>query len=564
MATRLPRLLAALALSLSCAAASPPPPTSWPDAPAGRAWWPELGGLPLWAPPPLALAAPGLALAASPDFSYAALAIITGIDISAAAAGGGGSGGGGAGAALSAAWTTPAVVPGYASADYWPTLASPQPLLLAAGGAVAVTGATLRSTPQSPPSRAAIGLVGVSASSGAQAWSWALPAPRAAQLVTYAVAPGASSRVQVLFTFSTNASTNALLVVGVDAATGVAAQDAPWNVTALGALAGCNATAVTNAGGFVVSADGTTALITASYAPYSWCLVAIDLDSSSALWSAPAAQAPAWEPVADPADASQAFVWLGPGSGSPAPPLTLAAVGLRDGGRQRWAAALPANESAIVGLSVAAGYVFVAATFSSGCPVGLVRVYAFNAATGALAGAPFNYARYPDVGAEGALKAVATGGADGESASSGGGGGGGVGGRGFGGGGVGGGGVGSGVGGGVGGGGVGGGGVGGRGATVGASAIAVVYLRGTGTRDAAEGLDSFLAALSFDGRSFALAHESTGAATGVGVAGTAQQCRRGDAGYAPSGSLLVAGAQLLLADAGGVVVLGGVGGARGA
>jgi len=91
-----------------------------------------------------------------------------------------------------------------------------------------------------------------------------------------------------------------------------------------------------------------------------------------------------------------------------------------------------------------------------------------------------------------------------------------------------------------------------------------VYLRGTGTRDAAEGLDSFLAALSFDGRSFALAHESTGAATGVGVAGTAQQCRRGDAGYAPSGSLLVAGAQLLLADAGGVVVLGGVGGARGA
>jgi hypothetical protein len=520
-------LVASLIVLIGAAAAASapsPPPTSWPDAPAARAWWPELGGLPLSAPPPLVLAAPRLALVSSPDFTSASLAVVVALDLGPTGVGGGDAA---ASSAISAAWATPAKVPGYSSADSWPTVASPRPLLLAAGGDVVVTGATLRSTPQSPPNRAAVGLAGVRTAGGAQAWSWALPAEHAALLISYAVAPAVGApRVQVLFTASDGAGANSLLFAAVDAASGAAAQAAPWNLTALGALSGCNASAVTSASGFTLSADGASALVTASYAPYSSCLVMLDVASGSALWSAPAAQAPAWDPVGDPADPLQAFVWLSQA------PLTLTAVGLRDGGVQRWSAALPANESAVVGLAVAAGFVFVGATYApSGCPVGLLRVYAFNATTGASIGAPFSFARYPDVGAEGALTAVAVGGAAAGAAAV----------------------AGASV------------GAAAHGAAAsaaaadaaGASAAAVVYVRTTGTRDAAEGLDSYLAALAFDGRGFVLAHESTGAGTGVGVAGASPQCRRGDAGYAPAGSLLVAGPQLLLADAGGVVLLGG-------
>ena len=158
--SRTPVVIAAAAIATAAASTSAgpaSPPSSWPDAPFARAYWPELGGLPLWAPPPLALPPmqPGRALAVAPDFTYASLGLVVGLEIGAAspAAPAAAAVGG-----VTTAWTTPAVVPNYASADYWPTMAAPRALLLAAGGSIAVTGATLRSVPQ-PSHRRRMGMI---------------------------------------------------------------------------------------------------------------------------------------------------------------------------------------------------------------------------------------------------------------------------------------------------------------------------------------------------------------------------------------------------------------------
>ena len=508
------RSLLQLALLLASVArsSSATPPASWPDAPAARAYWPELGGLPLAAPPPFALAG-ALAVTAAPALgaSAAALATVVALDL--------------AGPAVAVAWATAAAVADCAPADY--SLLAPRPVVLAstARGAVAGVGATLRRVRSSPPDRAAIGLVGVAAAAGgAQAWTWTQPASHNARLVAYAAAaPGEAGRdaaaaaaaasaaaaiVVVLFTASDAAGATSLLVTSVDAASGASAQAAPFNLTALGPLAGCGvgASPLSDATDFVLSADGATALISALFGPFSACLVAVDVASGAALWAAPTTTVPAWPPAADPADASQALLWAWASSGSGGAGATLSAVGFRDGA-PRWAATLPRNESGVVGLDVAAGTVFIAATYlaGAGCPIALTRVYAFGAATGAPAAAPFSLARFPDVGAQGALVAAAV-----------------------------------------------------AGGGAGAAASAMLYVRGAGAGDAAAGLDSYLSALSFNGSALALTHDSRGADTGVGVAGVAAACRRGDTGYAPSGTLLVGprDGQLLLADAQGIVLLG--------
>jgi hypothetical protein len=480
--------LAALAARCALAARAPSPPTAWGDRALASAWWPELGGLPLAAPPPFVFAG-ALALTTSPAPSGApsGTTLSTVIALDAVAA--------------SVAWATPVDVAGYFNYDVGLPTLEPRPLVLAGSADdVAVTGATLRTQPQAPSQHLAAGLAAVRAAGGAPAWTWALPLPGNGALVGYAAA---GARVVALVTASDAAGVRSdVLLAAVDAASG--AQLALLNLSAAPAalLAGCNGSAPSGALALAL-APGGTALVSATFGRggFSACLVAADLSGAGALlWSAPAASAAqSWPPaIAEGGEAAFVFgggpVWAGA-------PLTVSRVRLADGAAE-WAAALPRNESGVVGAALAAGALFVAASFApGGCPLALTRVYALDAASGALAPGRAELLHYPDVGTLGAVVAApAAGGAGG----------------------------------------------------------AVVYARCALSRTAAEGTGSLLAAFAFNGTGFAQTHVSRGDATGAGVAGVAAACRRGDTGYAPLGSLAVGpgDGQLLLADANGFQLFG--------
>ena len=311
-------------------------------------------------------------------------------------------------------------------------------------------------------------------------------------LVEYAVGNPADDSTVVTLLTTTDASgySPSVLVTAVDAATGNAVQPTPWNITSAGALSGCNNTAASGASGLAVSSDGGVALVSASFGAYTACLVALEVATGAVLWSAPVVQAPPWTPLADPGDASRAYVF----SGS----ATVSALRLADGS-VLWTATLPRNESAIVGVAVVSGSLFVAASFAvNGCPLSLTRVYAINVASGQI-GASASIRHYPDVGAGGAIVAAAD-----------------------------------------------------------AAGGAMVYVRGTNTRTAAEGLDSFIVVLAFNGSAFHETFASRGSATGTGVAGVAAACRRSDVGYVPLGTLAVGprDGQVLVADAVGIQLFG--------